>query len=37
MYERWLDEEKVRFLGMDLEYTPSGRSQRLAAMQIAMK
>jgi hypothetical protein len=25
MYERWLDEKKVRLMDLDLEYTPSGR------------
>ena len=34
-YERWLEEEEIKFVGLDLEYDRS--KKRLAVMQLAMR
>jgi hypothetical protein len=40
MFERWVDEDKKgnqQFVGLDLEYTPSGRDQTVIVVQLAMR
>jgi hypothetical protein len=40
MFERWLDKYKkgnLKFVGLDLEYTPSDRDQTVAVVQLAMR
>lgn len=37
MYEEWLEDEKHKVVGLDLEYTPPGKTQAVALVQIAMR
>jgi hypothetical protein len=35
MYDKWLTEEKHKFVGLDIEYTANRR--RIAVLQLAMR